>query len=361
MIRVGIIHIGSSKIRLMLAEVEDIGYFKIIDELKTPFKVCYELSKECVLCSEKLIYILSTLRTYKSLCEASGTKEIFTITTSFFNDIKDSESIISMIKLNLNLDLKILSPEEEIKFTALSVNRSLNTTNSLIVEITGTSTNLISMKNREIANWVSLPFGGINLAYTFNIADRILNSNLDESISFLKDKLNDISRDFVQNTEIDPLEAIGRLREVDAVKDYNQFVYFLGTAMASASFAYLIGGTGILDFCLTLIIASIGVIIYNKTLKLNQIPFFATLISSFFIAVFGILLVKYDILSSSTSLIVGSIMPLLPGVSFIKGLRDLISGNLIAGISRIVDACLTAAAIAVGVGVVLDLAVRFGG
>ena len=49
------------------------------------------------------------------------------------------------------------------------------------------------MKNREIANWVSLPFGGINLAYTFNIADRILNSNLDESISFLKDKLNDIS------------------------------------------------------------------------------------------------------------------------------------------------------------------------
>lgn len=193
MIRVGIIHIGSSKIRLMLAEVEDIGYFKVIDELKTPFKVCYELSKECVLCSEKLIYILSTLRTYKSLCEASGTKEIFTITTSFFNDIKDSESIISMIKLNLNLDLKILSPEEEIKFTALSVNRSLNTTNSLIVEITGTSTNLISMKNREIANWVSLPFGGINLAYTFNISDRILNSNLDESISFLKDKLNDIS------------------------------------------------------------------------------------------------------------------------------------------------------------------------
>ena len=137
MIRVGIIHIGSSKIRLMLAEVEDVGYFKIIDELKTPFKVCYELSKKCILCNEKFNYILSTLRTYKSLCEASGTKEIFTITTSFFNDLKDSESIVDMIKLNLNLDLKVLSPEEEIKFTALSVNRSLNITNSLIVEITG--------------------------------------------------------------------------------------------------------------------------------------------------------------------------------------------------------------------------------
>ena len=193
MIRVGIIHIGSSKIRLMLAEVEDVGYFKVIDELKTPFKICYELSKECILCSEKLNYILSTLKTYKSLCEASGTKEIFTITTSFFNDLKDSEAIISMIKLNLNLDLKVLSPEEEIRLTALGVNRSLNLTNSLIVEITGTSTNLIDIKNGEIKNWISLPFGGINLAYTFNITDRIINSNLDDSSSFIKEKLNDIS------------------------------------------------------------------------------------------------------------------------------------------------------------------------
>lgn len=175
------------------------------------------------------------------------------------------------------------------------------------------------------------------------------------------DRLNNISRDFVQNEDIDPLEAIGRLREVELVKDYNQFIYFLGTAMASASFAYLIGGTDILNFLLTLVIASIGVIIYNKTMKLNQIPFFATLISSFSIAVLGNLLVNYNIIETSTSLIVGSIMPLLPGVAFIKGLRDLISGNLIAGTSRIIESCLIAAAIAVGVGVVLDLTVRFGG
>lgn len=175
------------------------------------------------------------------------------------------------------------------------------------------------------------------------------------------DKLNGISRKFVQNSDIDPLDAIAMLKEVDKVKDYNKYIYFLGTAMASASFAYLIGGTTVLDFILTLIIATIGVIIYNQTIQLTQIPFFATLISSFSIAVFGTLLVKYNVLVNPTSLIVGSIMPLLPGVSFIKGLRDLISGNLIAGVSRSIDAFLIAAATAVGVGVALDLAVRFGG
>lgn len=175
------------------------------------------------------------------------------------------------------------------------------------------------------------------------------------------DKLNDISREFVQNEDIDPLDAISKLREVNNIKDYNQFIYFFGTALASASFSYLIGGTDILTFSLTLIIATIATIIYNKTMKLNGIPFFATLVSSFSIAVLGLSLVRYNILENSTSLIVGSIMPLLPGVAFIKGLRDLISGNLIAGLSRIVESCLIFAAIAVGVGVVLDLAVRFGG
>ncbi|MFR1851866.1 MAG: threonine/serine exporter family protein [Clostridium sp.] len=60
-------------------------------------------------------------------------------------------------------------------------------------------------------------------------------------------------------------------------------------------------------------------------------------------------------------LIVGSIMPLLPGVAFVKGLRDLISGDLVSGMSRVSEAFLTAGAIAVGVGVVLDFWIKIGG
>ena len=44
-------------------------------------------------------------------------------------------------------------------------------------------------------------------------------------------------------------------------------------------------------------------------------------------------------------LIVGSIMPLLPGVSFIKGIRDLISGDLISGVDHDFEADITAIAI----------------
>lgn len=176
------------------------------------------------------------------------------------------------------------------------------------------------------------------------------------------DLLNTVSRNFVQNPDMTTDEAIKQLKKIATLPPpYNLLSFYAGTAVASACFAYLIGGTSIADFLLTLIISVVGTIIFNGIIKLNSLTFISTLISSFAIATFGVAFCEIGILHDPKMLIVGSIMPLLPGVAFIKGLRDLISGNLIAGVSRIVEACLISAAIAVGVGVVLDLAVRFGG
>ena len=88
-------------------------------------------------------------------------------------------------------------------------------------------------------------------------------------------------------------------------------------------------------------------------MKLNSMTFISTLVSSFAIATFGVAFCQIGILHDPKMLIVGSIMPLLPGVAFVKGLRDLMS--------RVSEAFLTAGAIAVGVGVVLDFWIKIGG
>jgi uncharacterized membrane protein YjjP (DUF1212 family) len=53
--------------------------------------------------------------------------------------------------------------------------------------------------------------------------------------------------------------------------------------------------------------------------------------------------------------IIGNIMPLVPGVAFTNGLRDLIHGDLVSGITRIVEAVLIAFSIALGVGISLQV------
>lgn len=174
------------------------------------------------------------------------------------------------------------------------------------------------------------------------------------------DLLNTFSREFVSNKDLSIEDAIAKLKDIERVKSYNQWRVYIGTGLGSACFSVLLGCT-ILDFVLTFITSIFAVIIYDKMFGISSIPSFATLTSAIFIAIVGTSLSSIGLLSQPNTLIVGSIMPLLPGVSLIKGLRDLIAGDLIAGVARAFDATLTAVAIAVGVGFILEVWLRFGG
>ena len=60
-------------------------------------------------------------------------------------------------------------------------------------------------------------------------------------------------------------------------------------------------------------------------------------------------------------IIVGGLMPLVPGVAITNALRDLLAGDLMSGAARILEAALTAVAVAMGVILVLALPMRMGG
>lgn len=59
--------------------------------------------------------------------------------------------------------------------------------------------------------------------------------------------------------------------------------------------------------------------------------------------------------------IIGALMPLVPGMALTLGIRDLIMADFLSGTIRMLDALLTAACIACGVGLVLGLATMIPG
>lgn len=60
-------------------------------------------------------------------------------------------------------------------------------------------------------------------------------------------------------------------------------------------------------------------------------------------------------LMSRDVIIIGGLMPLVPGVAITNAIRDVIAGDLLSGISRGLEAVLTAVAVALGVVIVLAL------
>ena len=60
-------------------------------------------------------------------------------------------------------------------------------------------------------------------------------------------------------------------------------------------------------------------------------------------------------------MIIGAIIPLVPGVSFTNGIRDIADGDYISGSVRLLDAILVIVSVAIGVGIVLTAVGRLGG
>ena len=173
--------------------------------------------------------------------------------------------------------------------------------------------------------------------------------------------LNDFSRKFVSNKEITVEDAKKEIKKISRTESYSELMQYISTGIGSAFFAGLVEGNNIPTFIATFITSILAVKIYNKIMGLSSISAFSSLISSSFIAFVGVILTQLNIITAPTMLVVGAIMPLLPGVSFIKGIRDLISGDLMSGVARAFDAGVTAVSIACGVGIVLDIWLRLGG
>ena len=62
-----------------------------------------------------------------------------------------------------------------------------------------------------------------------------------------------------------------------------------------------------------------------------------------------------------SSMIIGSVIPMIPGVAFTNGIRDITDGDYIAGSVRMMDAGLVVLSIALGMGFVLTMYYRLTG
>lgn len=193
------------------------------------------------------------------------------------------------------------------------------------------------------------------LTFLTTIKDRGI--NLNKIVLF-----NNFSRKFVSDKNISPEEALKELKEINnTAYVYPDYIHYLFTGIGCAGFACMIGGNNLINFILTTFASILAFISYKKTMKLSNIPAFSSLVASIIVTVIAVLFTEISLISSPTTMIVGSIMPLLCGVVFVKGVRDLVTGDLISGGARISEACLISISIAVGVGLILDTWMKFGG
>ncbi|MFE4711875.1 MULTISPECIES: threonine/serine exporter family protein [Paenibacillus] len=167
-------------------------------------------------------------------------------------------------------------------------------------------------------------------------------------------EVNDISRRLCER-QITAEEARARLGEVDnAAHAYPIWMQIVAAALTGASFTVMFKGS-LWDALPALFVSGLGYAAVIYLHRLVQVKFFAEFGAAFLIGLSTFFSVKYGVGREMDKIIIGSVMPLVPGLLITNAVRDLMAGHLVSGLSKGADAFLTAFAIGTGIGLVLSM------
>lgn len=166
-------------------------------------------------------------------------------------------------------------------------------------------------------------------------------------------KVNAVSRR-ISSGELSVQEAYSQLTEIELdAHAYPIWVQIGAASIASGCFLIMFQGVWA-DFLPAFIAGGIGFSSLIYLHQLVEIKFFAEFLASLIIGILSVLFVSLNIGAELDKIIIGSVMPLVPGLLITNAVRDLMAGHLVSGISKGAEAFLTAFAIGAGVAVVFS-------
>jgi uncharacterized membrane protein YjjP (DUF1212 family) len=166
-------------------------------------------------------------------------------------------------------------------------------------------------------------------------------------------QVNSISRR-ISSGELTVSEAHILLKEMDSARlMYPLWVQVIAASISSACFLIMFKGVWS-DFIPALFTGGLGYTFFVYLHRIVQIKFFAEFLSATMIGIMSFLFVWLGLGFEIDKIIIGSVMPLVPGLLITNAVRDLMAGHLVSGLSKGAEAFLTAFAIGAGIAVVLS-------
>ena len=167
-------------------------------------------------------------------------------------------------------------------------------------------------------------------------------------------KVNELSRRLSEN-RIKKQDTLGILKRIDTERSLSAWRMSMVSAGAlGGGFALLQGGTWV-ETLLAVVTAGIVQFIVDLLSRLHGVQFTCEFLGSMAADFIGVTASAYYPQISREIIIVGGILPLVPGVAVTNAISDTIAGDLVSGISRGMEAVLTAVAMAMGVVIVLTI------
>ena len=172
--------------------------------------------------------------------------------------------------------------------------------------------------------------------------------------------VNQLSREIEEGKYPSLDEVKEKLEMIANMPSSKNWQKIVASGIGSGFFCVLTGGS--IPDCIAAFI--VGIVLYTYIVFVSE-KYLSKIVGNIsggaLIVLVCILCLKLNIGNQLENIMSGAIMPMVPGVAFANGIRDIADGDYISGAVRLLDAILRFLCIAIGVGVAFSIYHRLNG
>lgn len=200
--RLAAIDIGTNTILLLIAEIAARESFKVLEDHAVITRLGEGVDRNGLLSEAGQRRSLEALRGYSDRCRRLEVDEVRAIGTSALRDAANAEEFKALLKQEVGLELRILSGEEEARYSYLAVQRGLAVPagDTLVVDVGGGSTEFIWGRDGRLYRWASLQLGSVRLTERLFHSDPVREEECARLTKAVDDELQKVLLDWARET-----------------------------------------------------------------------------------------------------------------------------------------------------------------
>ncbi|MEM6799384.1 MAG: Ppx/GppA phosphatase family protein [Planctomycetota bacterium] len=169
--RIAAIDIGSNSVRLVVAQVEASGGYRVIDEERENTRLAGEIDETGRLSDEAIEASFVALKNFVSIAGGYNVSQIRAIATSAVRDATNGPDFCRRAADELGLEIEVISPLEEGRLAYLSVARAFDVTDRpiAVADIGGGSTEIVLASSGLIDEVFATRLGAVRVAERCNL------------------------------------------------------------------------------------------------------------------------------------------------------------------------------------------------
>lgn len=221
----GIIDMGSNTMRLVIWQIADKGYYRILDEIKESVRLGAN-DENPRISQEKIEQTIATLKKFKNFAKNLKVGRLIVVATEAVRRAPNQEDFLKTIHEETGLVPIVLGSYEEAYLDYRGVTGSMEVENSLMVDIGGSSTELVWIKNNELMANDHLPIGTLTLKERFHLENIITQEDHVNMEALLKEAFGQF--DWIKDNEFKTMILVGGSARTIGRMDYYRKRYPIG-------------------------------------------------------------------------------------------------------------------------------------